>query len=82
MKEGRRYVAVDSRDRVNFGLGYGDYRGGPGWGYYGGCVSLLLTIVLVLLLLKSKSYNSKSYDAAHRIRELVLWPILFSRLST
>jgi hypothetical protein len=36
-----------------FGSGYGGYRAGPGWGYYGGGgLSLLLTIVLVLLLLR------------------------------
>jgi hypothetical protein len=36
-----------------FGSGYGGYRAGPGWGYYGGGgLSLILTIVLILLLLK------------------------------
>ena len=35
------------------GSGYGGYRIGPGWGYYGGGgLSLLLTIVLILLLLQ------------------------------
>lgn len=36
-----------------FGTGYGGYRVGPGWGYYGGGgLSLVLTIVLILLLLR------------------------------
>jgi hypothetical protein len=36
-----------------FGSGYGGYRMGPGWGYYGGGgLSLLLTIIVILLLLK------------------------------
>jgi hypothetical protein len=35
------------------GFGYGGYRVGPGWGYYGGGgVSLILTILLILLLLR------------------------------
>jgi hypothetical protein len=35
------------------GFGYGGYRVGPGWGYYGGGgVSLILTIIVILLLLK------------------------------
>jgi hypothetical protein len=31
-----------------FGFGYGGYRVGPGWGYYGGGgLSLILTIALI-----------------------------------
>lgn len=34
-------------------FGYGGYRVGPGWGYYGGgSVSLILTIILILVLLR------------------------------
>jgi hypothetical protein len=34
-------------------FGFGGYRMGPGLGYYGGAgLSLILTIVLILLLLK------------------------------
>jgi hypothetical protein len=33
-------------------FGYGGYRVGPGWGYYGGGgISLILAIVVILLLL-------------------------------
>ena len=36
-----------------FGTGFGGYRLGPGMGYYdGGGLSVILTIVLLLLLLK------------------------------
>jgi len=36
-----------------FGFGYGGYRVGPPYGYYGGGgVSLILTIVVILLLLR------------------------------
>jgi hypothetical protein len=36
-----------------FGTGYGGYRMGPGWGYYGGgALSLILTIIVILLLLR------------------------------
>lgn len=35
------------------GFGYGGYRVGPGWGYYGGGgISLILTVIVILLLLR------------------------------
>jgi hypothetical protein len=48
-----RGVANDSAfDCTHFSVGFGGYRMGPGLGYYGGGLSLILTIVLILLLLK------------------------------
>ncbi len=52
-KGGDRLLLIIILVILIFGSGYGGYCTGPGWRYYGGgSLSLILTIVLILLLLK------------------------------